>query len=425
MEDVPLSLLFALLALLILLSAFFSSSETGLIALNPYRLRHRVKSGHRGARLAQRLLAKPDRMIGLILLGNNLVNILAASIATVIALRLIGESGIWVSTALLTVVILIFAEVAPKTIAALRPEIIAYPASYVLRPLLKVLYPLVWLINAAANLLLRLLGFRPQHGIISKLTREEIKTLLSESGGTLSGDHQAMLLNILDLENASIDEVMVPRNEIVALDLAAPWTAVLDTLAQAPYTRLPAYRGDLDHLEGVLHVRTIVRRLAGGQLAPEDLQRALRAPYFVPEGTLLTQQLLEFQRLEQRLGLVVDEYGQIAGLITLDDILEEIVGEFTTEEKSVKKLVRRLDDSTWLVDGSANLRMLNRRFDWNLPTATARTLNGLLLEHLETIPTGPISVRIGDHLMTIKEIADNTIRKIVVKPYHAGKEKSA
>lgn len=419
MEQTPISWLFAALVILIILSGFFSSSETSLIALNRYRMRHRAKQGHRGARLAQRLLEQPDRLIGIILLGNNLVNILAASLTTVIAIRLLGDGSIWLASMLLTVVILIFAEVAPKTAAALKPERIAYPASFVLYPLLRLFYPIVWLINGAANLLLRIFGIRAQHGAMEQLTRDELRTLLKDSGSHISDDHQQMLLNILDLEHAAIDDVMVPRNEIIGLDLEDDWQEILVNLSQTLYTRLPVFRGDLDNMQGLLHVRTILSRLSAGRLNYEDLLRSVREPYFIPEGTPLTQQLLEFQRLERRLGLVVDEYGEIIGLITLDDILEEIVGEFTTEAKGYKKMVRQLEDGAYLVDGSANLRMLNRRYNWDLPTDTARTINGLILEQLEMIPHGQTCLRIGGHILTVVEITDNAIRKVLIKTLHA------
>ncbi|GAB4188716.1 MAG: HlyC/CorC family transporter [Wenzhouxiangellaceae bacterium] len=417
MEQVPLGWLIAALAVLIILSGFFSSSETALIALNRYRMRHRAQQGHRGAKLAQRLLDQPDRLIGIILLGNNLVNILAASIATIVFLRLLGDSGVWVSTAVMTVVVLIFAEVAPKTAAAFRPERIAYPASFILYPLLRVLYPIVWLINGASNLLLGIFGIRVREGTMEQLTRDELRTLLKDSDNHISDDHQQMLLNILDLEQAVIDDVMVPRNEIVGIDLEDEWQEILSKLSQTLYTRLPVYRGDVNNMQGLLHVRTILSRLSTGRLNYDDLVRSVREPYFIPEGTPLTQQLLEFQRLERRLGLVVDEYGDIIGLITLDDILEEIVGEFTTEAKGYKKMVRRLEDGAYLIDGSANLRMLNRRYDWNLPTETGRTLNGLILERLEMIPHGQTCLRISEHILTIVEIKDNVIRKVLLKPY--------
>ncbi len=414
MTELPLATLFILLALLIVLSAFFSSSETGLVALNRYRLRHQAQAGHRGARLAQGLLGQPDRMFGLILLGNNLVNILAASIATVIALRLLGEAGIWVSTVILTIVILIFAELAPKTVAALHPQRIAYPASYVLTPLLKLLYPLVWLVNVMANILLKAFGIRSAAIQADALNRDELRTLVKEGGRNISMDHQQMLINILDLEHGTVDDVMVPRQDIVGIDLDDDWETILQSLTQSIYTRMPVWRGSLENIVGMLHIRTVLTRLAQNRLDPDGLIKAMRRPYFIPEGTPLTQQLLEFQSRERRMGLVVDEYGDIQGLVTLDDILEEIVGEYTTESSGRQRLLRKQENGSWLVDGSTTVRMLNRRLNWELPTAGAKTVNGLILEQLESLPDGRTSLRISNLIFTIVDMADNRIRKVRV-----------
>jgi Mg2+/Co2+ transporter CorB len=415
-EEIPLLTLFILLGVLIVLSAFFSSSETGLVALNRYRLRHQAQAGHRGARLAQSLLAKPDRMFGLILLGNNLVNILAASISTVIALRLLGDAGIWVSTVVLTVVILIFAELAPKTLAALHPQQIAYPASYVLTPLLKLLYPVVWVINLLATGLLRLFGIRRTGSHTDTLSREELRSLFKEVGRHISVDHQQMLINILDLEHGTVEDVMVPRHDIVGVDLDADFDEIIATLTQTIYTRMPVWRGDLDNMVGLLHIRTILTKLAQNRLDMDALLKAVRSPYFIPEGTPLTQQMLEFQRRERRMGLVVDEYGDIQGLVTLDDILEEIVGEYTTEGGTRQKMIRKQENGDFIIDAAATLRMLNRRLDLNLPTAGAKTLNGLILEQLESIPDGRTSLRIGDLTLTIVDMVDKRIRKVLVRP---------
>jgi len=414
MSEASLPALFILLAVLIVLSAFFSSSETGLVALNRFRMRHRANNGHRGARLAQRLLAKPDRMFGIILLGNNLVNILAASVSTVIAIRLLGDSGILASTLALTAVILIFAEVAPKTLAALKPERIAYPASYVLVPLLKVLYPAVWLVNLLAATLLRPFGAH-KAGAPDSISREELRTLVKEEGRQISLDHRQMLINILDLEHGSVDDVMVPRQDIVGIDLEADWDEILQMLETSVFTRLPVWRGDLENMIGLLHIRSVLPGLTQGRINRSALEKAIRSPYYVPEGTPLTQQLLEFQTRERRLGLVVDEYGDIQGLITLDDILEEIVGEFTTERGNRRRLVRKLENGDWIVDGGATLRMLNRRYDWGLPISGAKTLNGLILEHLESLPDGRTSLRIGRHIFTIVDMVDKRIRKVQVR----------
>jgi len=388
------------------------------MAINRYRLKHLANSGHRGARLAQKLLTRPDRLIGLILLGNNMVNILAASIATVIAMRLFGDSGIWVSTLVMTVVVLIFAEVAPKTVAALHPERIAFPASYVLVVLLKLLNPIVWMVNSLANLLLKPFGVKTDVVALERLNRDELRTLVTE-GGHISNDHQRMLVNILDLEQASVEDAMVPRGEIVGIDLDDDWADILSQLTQTVYTRLPVYRESIDNVVGMLHIRTIISKLSLGGLSFEDLQRSVRRPYFVPEGTSLTQQLLEFQGKEQRMALVVDEYGDIQGLVTLDDILEEIVGEFTPEGRGRSRTMRRLEDGSYLVDGSTSVRTLNRRLDWDLPFYEAHTLGGLLIEEMEFIPEGKCSISIGGHIMTIVDIRDNVIHKVLIKPDQA------
>ncbi len=416
MEEIALSKLYILLAVLLLLSGFFSGSETGLMAINKYRLRHLANKGHRGAKLAQKLLHTPDRLIGLILLGNNLVNIMAASIATVIGIRLFGSNGIWIASLALTVVVLIFSEVAPKTVAAIHPERIAFPASYVLFALLKVLYPFVWLINGMANLVLKPFKVRTNIDLIEHLNQEELRTLVKEGGKRIPDDHQRMLVNILDLEQATVEDVMIPRQEIVGIDLEDDWDEVLLQLTQTMYTRMPVYRENIDHVEGLLHIRTVISKLTHGALTFDDLKHAVRRPYFIPEGTALTQQLLEFQRRERRMGLVVDEYGDIQGLVTLDDILEEIVGEYTAESRAKSRDIRLLDDGNYVVDGAVSLRALNRNLDWGLPEEEASTLNGLLLEELGEIPFGRASLKIGPHVMTIMEFRGNAIGKVLIKP---------
>jgi Mg2+/Co2+ transporter CorB len=415
LDDIPTGSLYLILLVLIGMSGFFSGSETGLMAMNRYRLRHLANKGNRGARIAQHLLRKPDRLIGMILLGNNLVNILAASIATVIAMRTFGVNGIWVSTLVMTVVVLIFAEVTPKTVAALHPERIAMPASFVLVVLLRLFLPIVWLVNSFTNLLLKPFGIKTDVEALERLNREELRTLLQE-GGEISDEHQRMLVNILDLEQAVVDDVMVPRGDIVGIDLDDDWDHILQQLTQTIYTRLPVFREDIDQVEGFLHIRTVISKLAHGSMTYEDLIKSVRQPYFVPEGTPLTQQLLEFQQRERRIGLVVDEYGDIQGLVTLDDILEEIVGEYTREKRGRSRLIRKLDDGNYLVDGAASVRSLNRRMNWSLPHVEAHTLSGLLIEELEAIPAGRASIRVGDHIMTILDIKDNMIHKVLVKP---------
>lgn len=414
MNDLPLSTLYMILGILLVLSGFFSGSETGLMALNRYRMRHLANSGHHGARMAQKLLRKPDRLIGMILLGNNLVNILAAAIATIIGIRLFGSNGVWIASLALTIVVLIFAEVTPKTVAALNPERVAYLAAYPLSLLLTVFYPLVWLINQITNLILRPFGVRSRAEVIERLNREELRTLLQE-GGQISNDHQRMLVNILDLEHATVDDVMIPRQDIVGIDLDDDWESILTQLSQTIFTRMPVFRESIDDVEGLLHIRAVIAKLTEGGLTYDDLIRAVRRPYFIPEGTNLMQQLLEFQSRELRMGLVVDEYGDIQGMVTLDDILEVIVGEYTSEGRERSRNIRLLDDNTYLVDGATSIRMLNRRMNWDLPEDEANTINGLLLEELEAIPSGKTCVRIGNQIMTIVEISDNVISKVLIR----------
>jgi len=401
--------------MLLVLSAFFSSSETALMAINRYRLRHRASEGHKGARIALRLLEKPDRLIGIILLGNNLVNFIAVTVATFIAARLAGNLGIGLVPFVLTPIVLIFAEVAPKTWAAIRPESIGLPAARVLAPLLRLLYPVVWLVNTVANQLLKPFGLE-NDGQAHHLNRDELRTLVTESQGKLGERYQGMLVNILDLEGASVEDVMVPRNEMTAIDLDDDWEQIQRQITQSFYTRLPVIKGDFDQVIGILHVRTVIHRLARGTLTANTLSAAVRKPYYIPETTALTQQLLEFQERERRMGLVVDEYGDIQGLLTLDDILEEIVGEFTTEPRPRSRRVSRRHDGVFIVDGAESVRSLNRRLGWSLPTEGARTVNGLLLEQLETIPEAGTKAIINGLELTITQIEDNLIRTIEVSP---------
>ena len=391
------------------------------MAVNRYRLRHLANSGSHGARLAQRLLRKPDKLIGLILLGNNLVNFIAASVAGVIGYRLLGDAGLWATPLILTVVVLIFAEVGPKTVAALNPEKIAFPASFVLTPLLKIFYPAVWLLNGFTNLLLKPFGVKTDAEALERLNLEELRTLVQE-GGQISNDHQRMLVNILDLEQGSVDDVMIPRQDIIGVDLNESWESVLTQLMQTVYTRLPVYHENIDNVEGFLHIRAVIAKLTLGRLDQEELKRSMRTPYFIPEGTSLTRQLLEFQARERRLALVVDEYGDIQGMVTLDDILEEIVGAYTSEGREKSRLIRRLEDGNFLVDGTASIRMLNRRMDWALPEDEATTLNGLMLEQLEELPDGKASVQIGEHILTIVQMRDNLIERVLVKPFRASSD---
>jgi Mg2+/Co2+ transporter CorB len=421
LSEVTLETLFGVLAILILLSAFFSSTETALMSINRYRLRHRAKEGHKGAQLAEALLRRPDRVIGLILLGNNFANILASSLVTVIALRIGGEGAVAAGAGILTLVILIFAEVAPKTLAALRPEVLAYPAAFVYVPLLKITYPIVWAVNLMANGLLKLLRVAPQGVPGQALSREELRTVVAEAGALIPGRHREMLVSILDLGKVTVDDIMVPRNEIAGIDLEDDWDHILEQLEDSQHTRLVVYRGELDQTVGILHLRSILKDLADRDLSPAKLETRVRDAYFVPEGTPLQRQLVNFQRVKRRVALVVDEYGDIQGLVTMDDILEEIVGEFTTDPSDVYREVQPEADGSFVVQGSANVRELNRTMRWQLPVEGPKTLNGLILERMETIPDAGVKLMVDGYTMEVMQATGNAIRSVRVVPPHVRK----
>jgi len=414
-EDIPLAALIGLLVVLLLLSAFFSGSETALMRLNRYQLRHKARQGHRGAILAERLLQRPDRVIGLILLGNNLVNIFMASLVAVKVMNIGGQAAVAIGSFILTLIILIFAEAAPKTLAALHPERIAFPASIIYYPLLKVLYPFVWLTTAAANAVLYLFGVRPGESHLQALTRDELRTLVHEAGGRISGRYQQMLLSILDLEKVTVDDVMVPHNEIVGIDLDDDQAEIDRIISSSQHTRLPVYKDNIDQVIGILHLRRLAN-LVHRDLDKNTIRELLDEPYFVPEGTPLSTQLVQFQRRRLRIALVVDEYGDIQGIVTLEDILEEIVGEFTTDPADDVDDVISEGNGTFLVDGTTNIRELNRAQDWQLPTDGPKTINGLILEKLETIPEPTTCLKIEGYPIEIVATDDNRIRSVRISP---------
>ncbi|MCB1919669.1 MAG: HlyC/CorC family transporter [Candidatus Competibacteraceae bacterium] len=418
MDDLHIGVLSIALVLLIGCSAFFSSSETGLMTLNRYRLRHRAKAGDKAAQRTSKLLERPDRLIGIILLGNNFINVLASSLATILAIHFLGEAGIAVSTVMLTLVLLVFGEVAPKTLAALHPEKIAFPASAVLAPLLKFFYPLVWLTNTVANSLLRLFRVAIQTSAQHSLSAEELRTVVLEAGVMIPKRHQTMLLSVLELEEITVEDIMIPRNEVAGLDLEDDWDAIIAQLTQSPYSRLVAYRDTIDQVVGFVHLRKILNLMAQKpDFNRTDLEGLLREPYFIPEGASLTRQLVNFQQLRRRFGLVVDEYGDVKGLITLEDILEEIVGEFTTDPAAVsnRNLAPRADGG-YVVSGRTSIRNLNRMLEWKLPTDGPRTLNGLIMEHLEAIPEPGARLTLAGHPTEIVEITGNRVKTVVIWP---------
>ena len=416
MDDIPIGVLFGALIFLIMLSAFFSGSETGLVSLNRYRLRHLVKTKHRGAERANQLLQKPDRLIGLILLGNNFVNILASSIATVIGLRLYGDAGIAIAAGLLTLFILVFSEVTPKTLALLQPERFAFPATFFLSPLLKLLYPLVWLISIVANSIIRLFGVKVEDTGNQELTSDELRMVVNEAGAMIPRRHQKMLTNILDLEKVTVDDIMVPRNELIGIDMDDDIDDILKQLTHSQHTRLPVYKGDVNNIVGILHIKNVLDLFKKQETKKEQLQKWFREAYFVPEGTPLHTQLLHFQHEKRRIGLVVDEYGDVMGLVTLEDILEEIVGEFTSDPATHIREIHRQDDGTFLVDGSANIRELNRIMQWELPTDGPKTFSGLITEHMESIPEPGTSLMLAGYPIEIVQTKDNIVKTALINP---------
>ena len=417
MDSIPLSSLFIALAILLLLSAFFSGSETGLMSLNRYRMRHLAEKGHKGARKAEKLLAKTDVLLSLILICNNVVNITASAIATIIGMQLFGDAGVAIATGLLTFVMLVFSEILPKTIAAIYPETVGFFASHILMPLKKILLPVVFLMKVIITGLMKL--FRIRQSEKAGLSSEELRGVVLEAGKFIPSSHQEMLVSILDMEKVTVDDIMVPRNDIGGIDIEDDWKSIMRQLTGAAHARVVIYKGNMDkNVLGMLRVREAFRlMLEKNEFTKEMLVRAVDSAYFIPEGTPLTTQLMNFKTNKERIGLVVDEYGDIKGLITLEDILEEIVGEFTTSSApTLEEEVQQQSDGTVLIEGSANLRDLNKLFDWNLPIDEARTFNGLIVEHLEKIPDEDSQFTILNLKITVLEVADNMVKLARVEP---------
>ena len=413
LDRAPVGLLVALVVVLIVLSAFFSATETALMSLNRYRLRHQARAGNRAARIAERLLQRPDRLIGVILLGNTGTNIAATALVTFIALRVGGERAIFASTLAFIVIVLIFAEVAPKTVAALNPPRYALPSAPIYYVLLKIVYPIVWVLNLFTNGLLRLLGVQPDKIASHSLSADELRTIVAEAGVMVPRRHQRMLLSILDLDAIRVDDVMVPRQEVTGLDLDRDWPENLAIIQTSQHDRLPVYRGDIDNIVGVTRVRDLLPELVRGELTQSILLERIREPYFVPEGTPLNKQLLNFQQTRRRSAFVVDEYGDVQGLITTQDILREIVGELASAGDIG---VTKESDRSYVVDASANVRQLNRVMNWNFPTDGPKTLNGLIVEQLETIPETGTGVTVADYPIEILDASEHGIKTVRVFP---------
>lgn len=418
MEHISTTTLIITLVIMVVVSAYFSGSETGMMTLNRYRLRHMAKQGNRAAKRVEKLLRKPDQLISLVLIGNNLVNILASALGTIVGIRLYGDAGVAIATGVLTFVVLIFAEVLPKTIAALYPEKVAYPSSFLLAPLRIVMMPLVWLLNTITRLLMRMVGINVNNATSAALSKDELRTIVNESRSQISARNQDMLLSVLDLENVTVDDIMVPRNEIVGIDINDDWKSIVRQLTHSPHGRIVLYRDSLDDAISMLRVREAYRLMTEKkEFTKEVLLRAADEIYFVPEGTPLSTQLIKFQRNKKKVGLVVDEYGDIQGLVTVEDILEEIVGDFTTSmSPTLAEEVTPQNDGSVIIDGSANIREINKAFNWHLPEDEARTINGMILEALEEIPAADTRVRISQYDVDILDVQDNMIKQVKVIP---------
>ncbi|MCL1157876.1 CNNM domain-containing protein [Shewanella inventionis] len=416
MDAISTSALLIFLLVLIVISAYFSGSETAMMSLNRYRLRHLAGNGHKGAQRALKMLDRPDRLIGLILIGNNLVNILASAIATIIGMRLFGDLGVAIATGVLTIVVLVFAEVTPKTFAALHPERIAFPSSILLGWLLILLSPLVKAINLITSGFLRLMGIKTVK-TSDALSQEELRTVVHEAGALIPQRHQEMLLSILDLEKVTVEDIMISRADIYAINVNDDFKLINKLVIQSPHTRVLVYRDNIDDAVGFIHLRDALRLQSKEQFSKSSLLRAVKELYFIPEGTPLNVQLSNFQQNKERIGLVVDEYGDIQGLVTLEDILEEIVGDFTTSMITTpSEDINIQQDGSFLIDATINIRDLNKEMKWHFPIDGPKTLNGLIIEYLEEIPAANTSLRIAGYHIEVIEVADNMIKAVRVLP---------
>ncbi len=414
MNDIPLSVLLGTLVLMLVLSAFFSGSEASLMILNRYRLRHLVKLKHSGAIKAYRLLQRPDRLVGLISLGNNFVNNLAASIVTVIAIKLYSDDEVILAIAMgiLTIVMLICSEVTPKTLAAVKPELLAFPAAWIYTPLLKIFYPVVWLVNLIVELLLRLVGIDINKISRDSLHKDELKSIITEAESLMPLRYQKMLLGILDLESATVEDIMTPRNEIVGIDLEASIEDIIKLIKTSPHTRLAVYKKSIDRVVGFLHLRKVLVLINKDNFDKQSIINLISKPAFIPEQTPVHTQMLRFKNEKISIGLVVDEYGDVQGLVTLDDLLQEIVGELITDDELAKKQ----SDGSHLIDASISVRELNRVMNWSLPTEGPKTLNGLIVDFMETIPKSGISIKLHGHPLEIIKRDENAVKLVKFLP---------
>ena len=412
MTDISIENLFIILFILLLLSAFLSGSETSLMSVNRYKLKHRFKSGEKSAEKVNFLVTNPDKTLGLILLLNNFVNILASAISTLIAVQLYGQAGVAISVFVLTIIILIFAEVTPKTFAALYPDKIAYPISWVFYLLMKVFYPLVIVINFLSRLLLRIFGIKSEYVNQELLTKDEIKLIVKESSERIPKSHEDMIVNMLDLEKVKVEDAMIPRGELIAVDIESDKDQISKSILKCKHTRIPIYRGELNKLLGFLHKRKIIEMLVEGNITKEKIIDNINPPYFIPEDTSLTSQLIEFKKERKRIGFVVDEYGDVKGVVTLDDILEEIVGDYKNTNK--ENGIRKINDKIYIVDGTVQVREINKILNWKIPENVAKTINGFILESLEDIPSKGVIFDRSGYSFEIIEVSNNFVNNVKV-----------
>lgn len=404
--------LIIILLILVIFSAFFSGSEIGMMSLNRYRLRYLVKKNHKQAIRVNQMLQRPDKLLSVVLIGNTLANIVASMIATLIGQRMSGEWGVAVATLLLTIIILVFAEMTPKTLAAIHPQQVAFLCSLPLKMLQFILAPLVFLVTYTANGILRLFGISVQGAQKETLSGEELRSVVHEAGGLLPLEHKGMLLSLLDLEQATVEDIMVPKSDIVGINLEQPWHMLLEQLETAQHTRMPLYRNSIDNLVGMIHLRSVLNLAIEGVLNMENLLQIADPPYYIPEATPLNLQILNFQKMKRRSCFVVDEYGDLQGLVTMEDILEEVVGEFTTDIAALSKNITSQGDGTMIIDASITLRNLNRLLNWQLPSIGPRTLNGLIIEYLGYIPPAESCLMIENYQIEILKVSDNRLKSV-------------
>ena len=412
MIDFDINNLFLILFGLLILSAFFSGAETSLMSVNRYKLKHRNKQGEKSARRVTYLLDNTDKTLSLILLMNNFVNILASAISTIIAIKLYGETGVAISVVILTIIILIFAEVTPKTLAALYADKIAYPISWLLYPLLRVFSPIVMIINITTKLLLKAIGLQGKRSNQELLTKDEIRLIVRESSQRIPKNHEDMIVNMIDLEKVKVEDAMIPRSEIFAVDIDEHIDNVSSKITNCRHTRIPIYDKDVNKLMGFLHRRKVIEMLKDGTFSKDIILSSVNPPYYIPEDTSLTSQLISFKREKKRIGFVVDEYGDVKGLVTLDDILEEIVGEFSDEDKDTG--IIKVSDNSYIIGGSIQIREINKTLKWKIPENVAKTINGYILEYLEDIPKKGETFLNEGYVFEIIDISNNFVNNVKV-----------